>query len=127
MEKNYKVLITGFLILIAVGLLGFYRSYFSLFPNFDGVHFLIHLHTFAFLLWFALVIIQPILIRKKNFALHRKLGRFSYYLVGFIFVSVFLVSGLWFRQELPKTEMSTKDFYAERFPGLFQGVLFTLY
>ena len=31
------------------------------------------------------------------------------------------------RQELPYTKMSKEDFYVQRFPGLFQGLLFSLY
>lgn len=127
MEKRYKALVVIFLLFIFAGLAGFYQSYFSTFPDFTKLNVLIHIHATAFLLWFVLIVWQPILIKQKKFEMHRNVGRASYFLVAFIFVSVFLVSAVWIRQELPDTSMSKEEFYAERFPGIFQGVLFSVY
>ncbi len=127
MEKNYNFQILIFVGIITAGFLGFYNSYFSLFPTFEGLHFLIHLHTGAFLVWFILIIWQPILIKQKKFETHKKIGKLSFLLVAFIFISVIAVSALWIRQKLPLTSLSREEFFMQRFPGLFQGVLFTLY
>ncbi len=79
MEKKYKNLGYIFLLLIPITFWGFYRNYFSKFPNFDDTNFYIHIHTIVASSWILLLIIQPFLIRFKNYDLHRKLGKVSYF------------------------------------------------
>lgn len=81
-----------FIGLFALVLLGFWPSYFSKFI--DGTadfNFYFHFHAVTATLWLILLIIQPILIRKKKILLHRSLGKFSYVLVPLIFISVMLL------------------------------------
>ena len=48
-----------------------------------------HLHASAFLLWFALLIIQPILINQHKIMLHKLLGQLSYLIIPMlIFTSI---------------------------------------
>jgi hypothetical protein len=77
------------LLLIPITFLGFYPSYFSRQPG--EVHAVYHIHAFFMLLWVALAIVQPYLIKRKNTTLHRRIGRISYLLMPFVFVTAFLV------------------------------------
>nr|WP_299486658.1 hypothetical protein [uncultured Allomuricauda sp.] len=48
-----------------------------------------HIHAFTASLWITLLIVQPLLIRSKNFRLHRTLGKISY-LVFFALILSFI-------------------------------------
>lgn len=64
-----------------LALLGFFPTYFGLFPDFPNTSWAIHFHVSTLIVWFALGVIQPILIRRQRLALHRTLGKVSYALV----------------------------------------------
>jgi len=81
-----------FIGLFALVVLGFWPSYFAKF--FDGTanfKFYFHFHSAMVILWIAMLIAQPILIRKKKLALHRLLGKTSYFIIPFVFISVILL------------------------------------
>lgn len=82
-----------FIALFALALGGFWPSYFAKF--FDGTAdftFYLHFHATLAMLWVFMLIAQPILIHKKKFALHRKIGKLSYVLVPLIFISIILLA-----------------------------------
>lgn len=82
-----------FLALFALVIAGFWPSYFAKF--FDGTadfSFYFHFHATLAMLWVFMLITQPILIRQKKFALHRKIGKLSYILVPLIFISIILLA-----------------------------------
>jgi hypothetical protein len=79
MEKGYRNIGFVFLLLIPLTFLGFYKSYFVLSPEFVGtVDTYTHIHAFVASIWMTLLIVQPLLIRYKNYKLHRIFGKFSY-------------------------------------------------
>jgi hypothetical protein len=86
--RNSSLLFAAILVLV---FLGFYHTYFRFFPTFAGFPLIMHLHAAAFLLWFVLLIVQPLLIRKKMLAAHRLVGKISYVLVPLI---VFTIIGM---------------------------------
>lgn len=82
-----------FIALFALAILGFWPSYFSKF--FDGTGdftLYFHFHAFFAVLWIFMLIAQPLLIRKKKFELHRKIGKLSYAVVPLIFISIILLA-----------------------------------
>lgn len=82
-----------FILLFALAIVGFWPSYFSKF--FDGTGdfgFFFHFHATFAVLWILMLIVQPTLIRKKKFGLHRKIGKLSYVLVPFVFLSIILLA-----------------------------------
>ena len=90
MEKEYKNIGFIFLLFIPLTFLGFYKTYFVLSPEFVGtVDGYTHIHAFTASLWITLLIVQPLLIRSKNFSLHRTLGKISY-LVFFALILSFI-------------------------------------
>lgn len=78
------------LILLALG--GFWESYFSrFFGPMQDLNPYFHFHAFLAGSWIVLLIVQPYLIRKKNFALHKKLGKLSFLIIPLFIVSVVLL------------------------------------
>lgn len=81
-----------FIGLLLISFLGFWKSYFSKF--FDGsmdYSGYFHFHAVMMLLWTAMLITQPILIRQKKFAAHRLIGKASYAVMPVLLISVLLI------------------------------------
>lgn len=91
MENGYKRLpyILGLIALITFG--GFYKKYFSLFPDFTGLKNIHHFHALALTTWLTMLIVQPILVVNKRMTAHRLIGKISYILVPFMFISMLFV------------------------------------
>ncbi|MFT3702070.1 MAG: hypothetical protein QM802_06860 [Agriterribacter sp.] len=71
---------------------GFWNSYFSrFFSGNNDYSFYFHFHAAMALLWLSMLIIQPILIRRKDLPLHKTLGKLSYVLMPVLLISVLLV------------------------------------
>ncbi len=64
---------------------GFYHSYLSVF--FEPHPSFIHFHFIFMAIWLGIVIAQPLLIRSKKLALHRKFGRVSYLILPLVLLS----------------------------------------
>lgn len=82
-----------FFALFLLAVAGFWPSYFSKF--FDGTgdfNFYFHFHAVMAVVWIAFLITQPILIRRKNFQLHRFVGKISYLIVPLFFISIILLA-----------------------------------
>lgn len=75
--------------LIAIILLGFWRSYFSELIAGTSRHSLIfHFHAVMMSLWIAMLIVQPLLIRKKKFTAHRFIGKLSFVVMPLLVISI---------------------------------------
>jgi len=92
MEKTYKKISLFFIAILAIVFLGFFKTYFGLFPAFNKVTTIQHFHGLLFLLWFVLLIVQPVLIKKRKYKWHRVIGKASYFLVPMIVVSIFFIA-----------------------------------
>ena len=89
MEKHYRNIGNLILLLIPLTILGFYKTYFIKFTDFDEhIDFFIHLHAFIAFLWILLLGIQPLLIRNQRYNLHRLLGKTTYYLFPMLILSL---------------------------------------
>jgi len=86
MEKVYKNISWLFAAILGIVILGFFKTYFGLFPTFEKVTSIQHIHGTLFLLWFVMLIVQPILIQKRKLEWHRRIGMISYFLVPLIIV-----------------------------------------
>ena len=99
MEKSYRNLWILFAAIFVVVIFGFFKTYFGKFPQFENTSIAIHFHAVLFLLWFGLLFIQPYLISKKKFRLHRNVGKISYFLVPLITLSTIAVArGVYIRE-----------------------------
>src|SRR5659263_696230 len=89
MDKSYKYLGYFFLLLIPLTIAGFYKTYIGQFPNFkENITPFIHIHAFIATVWIGILIAQPFLIVNKKFALHRKVGKFSYIVFPLLILSL---------------------------------------
>jgi hypothetical protein len=50
-----------------------------------------HFHVLMLCSWLTLLVVQPILITRKKLAMHRTLGKVSYWIAPFVFLSMLLV------------------------------------
>jgi len=118
-----------FIILIPLILLGFFKSYFVQFPNFEKkTTIIVHFHALCLSCWVLLLIVQPLLVRYKKLKIHRTLGKFTYVLVPLILCSV---AGMTIRSvsHLPKpvsTEMILNDIYLPVIDGILFVTFYTL-
>lgn len=79
--------------LFLLAIVGFWPTYFGKF--FDGTAdftFYLHFHAVLAVIWIFFLIVQPLLIKRKNFALHRNIGKISYILVPLIYISILLLA-----------------------------------
>ncbi len=94
-QKKLRLDLSGYYLigLIVLVLLGFWPSYFSKFldgtANFSNYF---HFHATLLIVWMALLIAQPILIRKKKIKIHRWIGIGSYFIIPHIFLSIILLT-----------------------------------
>jgi hypothetical protein len=92
MEQSYRNISFLFVGLLVFALVAFTKTYFGLIPNFQVTTTLkTHFHVTTILLWFTMLIIQPILIRTKRIELHRLIGKSSYILAPLMVLGVLLI------------------------------------
>lgn len=91
MERALKNSHYLFLVVLLMVFVGFYRTYFGLFPGFVGLTTLLHIHALSVLLWFACLIMQPVLIRQGKLALHRQVGWASYGIVALMIGTIVIM------------------------------------
>ncbi len=84
MECAYRNVSYFFVAILAIIIVGFYPHYFVHFADFAGFTYVHHTHTVLLLLWFAMLIVQPILIYQQRLDLHCLLGKTSYVLMPLI-------------------------------------------
>jgi len=92
METGYKNVSLLFVVIFGVVVLGFFKTYFGLFPGFNNVTLIQHVHGLLFSAWFVLLVVQPLLIRYGKYRAHRIIGRFTYVLVPCIIISIHFIS-----------------------------------
>jgi hypothetical protein len=98
-----------FIGLLIIAFLGFWRSYFSrFFYGGNGQSFYFHFHAVMMLTWTAMLIVQPILIRKKKLQVHRFIGKLSYVIMPLLLISVLLVLNFSLKQ-VPAEEIHFPD------------------
>ena len=127
MEKAYKNLTFFFIAIALVLIWGFYKTYLVYFPSFNGFNYVQHVHGFLMLTWLCFLIVQPLLIRAKNYKGHRILGKISYLLVPLLLVSIFLVTKMVYYRTL--TTDSQKEAIASitvSIPDLISFAIFYL-
>lgn len=67
-----------FAALLMFAVVAFWPSYFSKLLSEPSTR--THFHVLTMVIWSGLLILQPLLIRRREFDWHRRLGRFSYFL-----------------------------------------------
>jgi len=79
--------------LLLLAILGFWNSYFSkvfyLPEDFNGYF---HFHALMAGIWLVVLIIQPILIKRRQWKIHRQVGTLAHILMALFYVSVILLT-----------------------------------
>ena len=79
--------------LIIIALVGFWNSYFSkIFGSLEEYNGYFHFHAITAVLWIAVVITQPMLIRSRKWQLHRRIGIVGHVVMALFFVSAILLT-----------------------------------
>ena len=104
MEKKINILIYFFVFVVLISLAGFFNSYLKFFPEFSKFPFIIHIHFLAFVAWFILLIIQPILQKRKKVNLHRKVGKLSFFLAPVLVLTIMILANNQIRREIVMLE-----------------------
>lgn len=76
-------------LLLPLTYLGFYATYFSKF--FTTLPSIFHVHAFFMMGWIAMILVQPWLIVQKKTRLHKKIGKFSYFLMPVVLFTAWLM------------------------------------
>ncbi|MCO5949997.1 hypothetical protein [Mucilaginibacter flavidus] len=92
METGYKNVSLLFVVIFGIVVLGFFKTYFGLFPGFNNVTLIQHIHGLLFTTWFVLLVVQPLLIRYGKYKAHRIIGRLTYVLVPCIIISIHFIA-----------------------------------
>jgi hypothetical protein len=98
-----------FIAVLCATLLGFFPTYFSHFPTFDGFTWAYHFHAFVALTWIGMLIAQAFLIRAKNFRVHRQVGKASYFVMPLLLVSIFLMVRAQYHKNILVNHLSETD------------------
>jgi hypothetical protein len=82
-ERSYIYFVGFFLLVLAA----FWLTYIT--RIFEQDNYRMHLHGITLFLWCLMLILQPLLIRKKMYSMHRQTGKFSYVLVPLLLFTTF--------------------------------------
>jgi hypothetical protein len=124
MEKGYRNIYFLFIIILTLVPIGF-RRYFQLFPTFNEVPSVVHFHSVIMLLWCITLVVQPILINRKKYHIHRLVGKMSYLLAPMVIVSMWLIIDYSFIRMNPV--LSREENLAQIFFPISQMILFILF
>lgn len=83
---NSSVVFIGFLL---ISFIAFWPTYYAVFFSSE---FYIHLHAFLAVIWFAMLIAQPYLIKSRRLDLHKLIGKASYLVAPLVVFSILLLA-----------------------------------
>ena len=124
MERKTNIFILFFIAVAVLSLAGFFNSYIRFLPNTDRFPVVIHVHFAAFILWFVLIIVQPILIRQKKYELHRKIGKVSYFIAPVLVITILILVKNQTQREISASE---NEAAITAFIGVLDAVSFSIY
>lgn len=124
METKYRLLVWFFAAVMVITIAGFFKSYIKFLPDTDKYPIVIHIHFIAFVFWLALMVVQPILIRRKRYGLHRKMGKISYLIAPVLVITILILVR---KQTIREIGISESNAAVTAFIGLLDAVSFSVY
>jgi hypothetical protein len=109
---------------MVITLAGFFNSYIKFLPDTDKFPLIIHIHFAAFFCWLTMIVIQPILIRKGKYELHRKIGKLSYWIAPVLVITILM---LVYRQTKREMGIAENNAAVTAFIGLLDAISFSVY
>lgn len=86
-----KTIIFGMAMLFIALQIGFHPTYLQYFPAFKEFNWVHHTHGVLMVSWMVMLVIQPFLILKRKYHLHRLIGKISYIIAPLMVISMYLV------------------------------------
>lgn len=124
MERRFTLLIVFFILVVVLSLAGFFNSYISLLPDKANFPLVIHIHFTAFVCWFILLIVQPILIRRKKYDLHSQVGKISYIVAPVLVTTILILV----RQQAERGIINSRsDVFITSFIGVLDAISFSVF
>jgi hypothetical protein len=117
LNKDFRNLYILFLVILLLVPVGF-RKYFSRLLQLHETSLLIHLHALSMSIWCILLLVQPILIIYKKRSLHKRIGKFTIWLMPFLLVFMYLTVGM------PLTSGYSTDVVANIFMPFAHMIIF---
>lgn len=87
-----KTIIAGMVLVFIIVHIGFHATYIRHFPTFEKFNWVHHVHGALMGSWVLLLLLQPIFIHKKKYAVHRFLGKLSYVIAPLIMISMVFIA-----------------------------------
>ena len=87
-----KAIVVGMGLLFIFLQIGFHPTYLQYFPKFEQFNCLHHTHGAIMVSWMIILVLQPYLILKGKYRIHRIIGKISYIIAPLMIVSMFLVT-----------------------------------
>lgn len=97
LQNNIVFLFLGVFI---CAIIGFHKTYTIQFPEFKGFQWEQHFHGAMLMSWFALLILQPLLIRFNKNGLHRAIGKLGYVVAPLVCYSIFMVTRMTYYRDI---------------------------
>lgn len=92
MERTfYKASVVVVIAMMSFVVFAFFHTYFGQFPNFKDADWVVHLHVGSVSIWMIMLLVQPILICRKRWDLHRTIGKFSYLYFPFLLLTCCMI------------------------------------
>ena len=130
MERRYRNVGYILLALLPIFVAGFWIPYLSEFPHFGiSITAAVHVHAILLFSFVTLLVFQPLAIRFKAFAIHRKLGKLTTLLMPFILISSVVMLWKEYHEHLAdgaSTQVARNDEFLSAVQLLLLGVLYGL-
>lgn len=94
------------LLLLGLSVLGFWKPYFS---RLGAVQGMAHLHALMMLAWIGMLVAQPVLVRTRRLAWHRRVGKASYVVVPLMILSALVLAQMRLRTVPPRCCMCSSS------------------
>ena len=108
------------LLLLGLSVLGFWKPYFS---RLGAVQGMAHLHALMMLAWIGMLVAQPVLVRTRRLAWHRRVGKASYVVVPLMILSALVLAQMRLRT-VPPQMLHVQQFIL--YLGLVASLLFAV-
>ncbi|MBX2965555.1 MAG: hypothetical protein KF845_05370 [Cyclobacteriaceae bacterium] len=102
------------LLLVPITFLGFYPSYFGRLNIPTPT--VVHVHSIFMMLWLAMAIVQPILLKYHKLTYHRLVGKISYGIMPMVIASGYFILRHSYQRALSGEEVGPPGYYAADLP-----------
>ncbi|MCL6259389.1 hypothetical protein M3O96_09835 [Aquiflexum sp. TKW24L] len=89
---NTRNIIFGMIMVFIIVHIGFHATYIQYFPTFEEFTWLHHIHGALMASWVFLLVLQPVLILYRKFAVHRFFGKLSYVIAPLMIISMLIIA-----------------------------------